>query len=64
MRPALQEECVQVGFSKCGAGDLRDFARSAAKAHRSIFVSDYQRAGRGRQGRAWVATAGVALLLS
>jgi len=32
--------------------------------HRSIFVADYQRAGRGRQGRAWVANPGVALLLS
>jgi hypothetical protein len=30
MRAALQEEYVQVGFSKCRAGDLHDFARSAA----------------------------------
>jgi BirA family transcriptional regulator, biotin operon repressor / biotin---[acetyl-CoA-carboxylase] ligase len=32
--------------------------------HRSIFVADYQRAGRGRQGRAWLAPPGVALMLS
>jgi BirA family biotin operon repressor/biotin-[acetyl-CoA-carboxylase] ligase len=32
--------------------------------HRSIFVADYQRAGRGRQGRTWVAGPGVALMLS
>jgi BirA family biotin operon repressor/biotin-[acetyl-CoA-carboxylase] ligase len=45
----------------------QDEARAASRSgapHRSIFVADYQRAGRGRQGRAWVATPGVALLLS
>jgi BirA family biotin operon repressor/biotin-[acetyl-CoA-carboxylase] ligase len=42
-------------------------ARAASRhgaPHRSIFVADYQRAGRGRQGRAWLATPGVALMLS
>jgi BirA family transcriptional regulator, biotin operon repressor / biotin---[acetyl-CoA-carboxylase] ligase len=42
-------------------------ARAASRLgalHRSIFVADYQRAGRGRQGRAWVAPPGVALMLS
>jgi len=43
--------------------EARAASRSAAP-HRSIFVADYQRAGRGRQGRAWLATPGVALLLS
>src|SRR5579859_3747756 len=45
----------------------QDEARAASRSgapHRSIFVADYQRAGRGRQGRAWLATPGVALLLS
>src|SRR5579859_664395 len=45
----------------------QDEARAASRGgapHRSIFVADYQRAGRGRQGRAWLATPGVALLLS
>jgi BirA family transcriptional regulator, biotin operon repressor / biotin---[acetyl-CoA-carboxylase] ligase len=45
----------------------QDEARAASRLgapHRSIFVADYQRAGRGRHGRAWVATPGVALLLS
>jgi BirA family biotin operon repressor/biotin-[acetyl-CoA-carboxylase] ligase len=42
-------------------------ARAASRPvtrHRSIFVADYQRAGRGRQGRTWVAAPGVALMLS
>jgi BirA family transcriptional regulator, biotin operon repressor / biotin---[acetyl-CoA-carboxylase] ligase len=45
----------------------QDEARAAARGgtrHRSIFVADYQRAGRGRQSRPWLATPGVALLLS
>jgi BirA family transcriptional regulator, biotin operon repressor / biotin---[acetyl-CoA-carboxylase] ligase len=45
----------------------QDEARAAARfgaAHRSIFVADFQRAGRGRQGRAWLAEPGVALMMS
>ncbi|MGI9147715.1 MAG: biotin--[acetyl-CoA-carboxylase] ligase [Chloroflexota bacterium] len=45
----------------------QDEARAASRQgarHRSIFVADYQRAGRGRQGRAWVAGPGVSLLVS
>jgi BirA family biotin operon repressor/biotin-[acetyl-CoA-carboxylase] ligase len=45
----------------------QDEARAASRLgaqHRSIFVADYQRAGRGRQGRRWIATPGVALMLS
>lgn len=42
-------------------------ARAAAErgaADRSLFVADYQRAGRGRQGRTWLAEPGAALLMS
>ena len=45
----------------------QDEARAAARAgapDRSIFVADYQRLGRGRQGRTWLAAPGTALLLS
>ncbi|MCA1644489.1 MAG: biotin--[acetyl-CoA-carboxylase] ligase [Chloroflexi bacterium] len=45
----------------------QDEARAAARLgaqSRTIFVADYQRAGRGRQGRAWVAAPGAALMLS
>jgi BirA family biotin operon repressor/biotin-[acetyl-CoA-carboxylase] ligase len=45
----------------------QDEARAAAgfgAPSRSIFVADYQRAGRGRQGRAWLAGPGDALMLS
>ena len=45
----------------------QDQARAAARLgapNRSIFVADYQRAGRGRQGRTWLAGPGDALLLS
>jgi BirA family transcriptional regulator, biotin operon repressor / biotin---[acetyl-CoA-carboxylase] ligase len=45
----------------------QDEARAASRSgapHRSTFVADYQRAGRGRQGRTWLATPGVALMLS
>jgi BirA family biotin operon repressor/biotin-[acetyl-CoA-carboxylase] ligase len=45
----------------------QDAARAAAArgaADRSLFVADYQRAGRGRQGRAWLAEPGAALLMS
>jgi len=45
----------------------QDEARAASRQgarHPSIFVADYQRAGRGRQGRTWVAGPGVALMLS
>ncbi len=45
----------------------QDLARAAARSgapSRSVFVADYQRAGRGRQGRQWVAAPGSALLAS
>jgi BirA family biotin operon repressor/biotin-[acetyl-CoA-carboxylase] ligase len=45
----------------------QDEARAASRhdaPHRSIFVADYQRAGRGRMGRTWVAGPGVALMVS
>jgi BirA family biotin operon repressor/biotin-[acetyl-CoA-carboxylase] ligase len=45
----------------------QDEARAAAQRgapSRSIFVSDFQRAGRGRQGRSWLARPGAALLMS
>ena len=45
----------------------QDAARAAAgrgAADRSLFVADYQRAGRGRQGRAWLSERGAALLMS
>src|SRR6266850_1567272 len=45
----------------------QDEARAAARPGapgRSLFVADYQRAGRGRQGRSWLAGPGEALMLS
>jgi BirA family biotin operon repressor/biotin-[acetyl-CoA-carboxylase] ligase len=45
----------------------QDEARAAALAgapSRSVFVADFQQAGRGRQGRTWIAPPGAALLLS
>jgi BirA family biotin operon repressor/biotin-[acetyl-CoA-carboxylase] ligase len=45
----------------------QDVARVAAQAGAptcSVFVTDYQSAGRGRQGRRWIAPPGSALLLS
>jgi BirA family biotin operon repressor/biotin-[acetyl-CoA-carboxylase] ligase len=45
----------------------QDEARAAARngaPGRSIFVADFQSAGRGRQGRSWQADPGVALLMS
>jgi BirA family biotin operon repressor/biotin-[acetyl-CoA-carboxylase] ligase len=45
----------------------QDEARSAANAgapDRSVFVADFQRAGRGRQGRSWLAPPGAGLLMS
>ncbi len=45
----------------------QDEARAAARRgapSRSIFVADYQRAGRGRQGRSWLAAPGDALMSS
>src|SRR5207237_7275976 len=45
----------------------QDEARAAARMgapHRSLFVADFQRAGRGRQGRSWLAPPGTALMLS
>ena len=45
----------------------QDEARAAARLgapHRSVFVADAQRVGRGRRGRSWQAEAGSALLMS
>jgi BirA family biotin operon repressor/biotin-[acetyl-CoA-carboxylase] ligase len=45
----------------------QDEARLAARRgapNRSLFVADFQRAGRGRRGRSWLAPPGAALLLS
>jgi BirA family biotin operon repressor/biotin-[acetyl-CoA-carboxylase] ligase len=45
----------------------QDEARAAGERgapDRSLFVADYQRAGRGRQGRRWLARPGAALMLS
>jgi BirA family biotin operon repressor/biotin-[acetyl-CoA-carboxylase] ligase len=51
--------------------DTVDSTQAAARAaadrgavDRSLFVADYQRAGRGRQGRVWLAEPGAALLMS
>ena len=49
------------------ADSTQDEARAAARLgapSRSIFVADYQRAGRGRHGRLWLAGPGDALMLS
>lgn len=48
-------------------GSTQDEARAAAlqgAPSRSIFVANYQQAGRGRRGRLWQAAPGVALTLS
>lgn len=48
-------------------GSTQDEARAAAgrgAPSRSVFVADYQRAGRGRQGRTWLASPGSGLLVS
>ncbi|MEA2641690.1 MAG: BirA family transcriptional regulator [Chloroflexota bacterium] len=48
-------------------GSTNDDAMQAARAgcpDRTIFVADAQRAGRGRQGRSWVAPSGSSLLCS
>jgi BirA family transcriptional regulator, biotin operon repressor / biotin---[acetyl-CoA-carboxylase] ligase len=48
-------------------GSTQDEARRAAAEgapSRSVFVADFQSAGRGRQGRVWLASPGEALLLS
>ena len=45
----------------------QDEARAAARMgapSQSLFVADFQRAGRGRQGRSWLARPGAALMLS
>jgi len=39
-------------------------AASRGAADRSLFVADFQRAGRGRQGRTWLAEPGAELLMS
>jgi BirA family biotin operon repressor/biotin-[acetyl-CoA-carboxylase] ligase len=49
------------------ADSTQDEARAAAEAgalHGSVFLADWQRAGRGRRGRAWLAPPGTSLLFS
>jgi BirA family transcriptional regulator, biotin operon repressor / biotin---[acetyl-CoA-carboxylase] ligase len=49
------------------ADSTQDLVRAAAEAgapHGSVYVADWQRAGRGRRGRAWVAPPGSSLLFS
>lgn len=49
------------------ADSTQDLARAAAEAgapHGSVFLADWQRAGRGRRGRAWLAPPGTSLLFS
>jgi BirA family transcriptional regulator, biotin operon repressor / biotin---[acetyl-CoA-carboxylase] ligase len=48
-------------------GSTMDLARAAARAgapDRSVFVTDYQESGRGRQGRQWQAPSGTSLLFT
>src|SRR5581483_6431763 len=48
-------------------GSTNDLAREAGRrgeAGRTVFVADFQTAGRGRQGRTWVAPPGFGLLFS
>ncbi|MBV9544571.1 MAG: biotin--[acetyl-CoA-carboxylase] ligase [Chloroflexi bacterium] len=48
-------------------GSTQDVARAAANSgapSASIFVADFQSAGRGRHGRTWLAPPGTALLMS
>ena len=52
-----------VGSTGSTNADLLAAARSGARAG-SVLVADHQTAGRGRQGRSWVAPAGSALLAS
>lgn len=44
--------------------DVARVAAAAGASSRSIFVADYQTAGRGRHGRRWLASPGTALMLS
>ncbi|HLH22461.1 MAG TPA: biotin--[acetyl-CoA-carboxylase] ligase [Chloroflexota bacterium] len=49
------------------AASTQDLARAAAEAgapHGTVYVADWQRAGRGRRGRAWLAPPGTSLLFS
>jgi BirA family biotin operon repressor/biotin-[acetyl-CoA-carboxylase] ligase len=49
------------------AASTQDQARAAAEAgapHGSVYVADWQHAGRGRRGRAWLAPPGTSLLFS
>jgi BirA family transcriptional regulator, biotin operon repressor / biotin---[acetyl-CoA-carboxylase] ligase len=55
------------GFWFDTVDSTQEAARAAAgrgAVDRSLFVADYQRAGRGRQGRVWLAEPGAALLMS
>lgn len=55
------------GFWFDSVDSTQDVAREAARhgtPGQSIFVADFQSAGRGRQGRTWTAEPGTALLMS
>jgi BirA family biotin operon repressor/biotin-[acetyl-CoA-carboxylase] ligase len=48
-------------------GSTQDLAREAARSgapSRSLFIADYQTAGRGRSNRRWLASTGSALMMS
>jgi len=52
---------------RAAADSTQDLVRAAAAAgarHGTVYVADWQRAGRGRRGRAWEAPPGTSLLLS
>jgi BirA family biotin operon repressor/biotin-[acetyl-CoA-carboxylase] ligase len=63
-------ECLPAGWHGRYLAEVtstQDVARVAARSgapSRSIFVADYQTAGRGRHGRMWLARPGQALMLS
>ena len=55
------------GTYRASLASTQDEARALAKAgapSRTLVVADFQHAGRGRQGRTWLASPGVALLVS
>jgi len=68
--PFLREAVPPAGWQvvyEPVVGSTNDLARQAAERGwpgRSVFVADEQRAGRGRQGRQWLAPPGFGLLFS
>jgi BirA family biotin operon repressor/biotin-[acetyl-CoA-carboxylase] ligase len=52
---------------RAAADSTQELARAAAETgapHGSVYLADWQRAGRGRRGRAWLAPPGTSLLFS